>query len=417
MFSLVSLLAVSAVPAFPQSCPTINANDRDQMWKAGQEMHVYLDPNDPFLAGCRGSLQSAMDNWQYSYANASWGVAFSFTTDSRASNLLSVYHRTPQAGRCANSADVEGCFSAQYDLWPYDNGGPGMVGGSIELSLNHTDCNALAQTFAHELGHGFGLDDCRNCSGTIMGDAPTDAQGHVVYDPRLGLGPTSCDMTSVHQNTDTMIEEDNCQRQVRACGPGQVWDVAACGCVDNPPFEGDPVVIDLAGNGIALTSFAAGVGFDLRANGTKPRIAWTARGSDDAWLAIDRNGNGRIDDGRELFSDVAPQKPSSEPNGFLALAMLDDPANGGNGDGRIDAADRGFARLLLWQDRNHDGVSQPEELSSLAASGVQAIELQYRFTGRRDRNGNYLRYRAKIVTAKPSSVSRWAFDAFLRVAE
>ncbi len=128
------------------------------------------------------------------------------------------------------------------------------------------------------------------------------------------------------------------------------------------PQVSDPLVLDLAGDGFATRGLGRAVHFDLNADGRLDQVSMPDR--DDALLALDRNGNGRIDDGRELFGDQ-----NGAANGFAELARHDD-----NGDGRIDASDAIYRQLTLLR-FDEQGRQQTQ---SLADAGVSAIRLQAR---------------------------------------
>lgn len=180
------------------------------------------------------------------------------------------------------------------------------------------------------------------------------------------------------------------------------------------PSNCSPIIIDLTGNGFFLTSAADGVMFDIANSGTPIRIAWTSN-ANNAWLVLDRNQNGVINSGAEMFGNFTSQPSSPHPNGFAALAVYDDPMNGGNGDGVIDARDKIFSALRLWVDANHDGISQPGELHTLPEMGIDSISLDYALSERKDQYGNLFRYRAQVNQGLhgPSDPGKTAYDVFL----
>lgn len=171
-----------------------------------------------------------------------------------------------------------------------------------------------------------------------------------------------------------------------------------------------PIMIDVAGNGFDLTNVADGVMFNMTGFGSEP-LGWSQANSDDAFLALDLSGNGLIDNGAELFGNFSRQpEPAAgtERNGFAALAMYDN-----NADGKIDVNDPVYYALRLWQDKNHNGVSEPGELHSLESLGLKTLFTEYRRSKRVDKHGNEFRYRAKVNDFNNKQLGRWAWDVFL----
>ncbi|MCD8352099.1 MAG: hypothetical protein LUC93_15945 [Planctomycetaceae bacterium] len=140
----------------------------------------------------------------------------------------------------------------------------------------------------------------------------------------------------------------------------------------------DPLVFDLGGEGINLTSADDGVYFDIKGDGSPVQTAFIQ--GNNAFLYLDENGNGVADDANELFGDQG-----GHANGFEKLRQYDD-----NGDGVIDENDAVYSQLRLWRDLNGDGVNQTDESLTLAEAGIKSIDLNYNKDYELDQHGNVI---------------------------
>lgn len=190
------------------------------------------------------------------------------------------------------------------------------------------------------------------------------------------------------------------------------WDPTTCTLVWDNFGPHTPIIIDTDGSGFHFTSATSGIHWDFNGNGHPIQIAWTAASSTNGWLAIDLNGNGLIDSGKELFGNESPQPNSSNPNGFLALAVYD-----ANGDGVIDKLDPVWPKLLVWIDTNHDGISQPGELHHLDDIGVHSISLRYSSSPYTDSFGNKFELKGHLNPDKDDNVNRVIYDVTLTTAK
>jgi len=200
--------------------------------------------------------------------------------------------------------------------------------------------NYVYKAVLHELVHGLRLDDAYGC-----------APGQTVMNPILGVNDsggglpmqvTEFDRGLIAQQYLDPLPDPG---PLPPCNPSWEPDQVQAECdVSCDCHTDSPLLINLSGGGLHLTSVEAGVAFDMDGDGILEQVAWTTSGSEQAFLVLDRNGNGEIDSGFELFGTHTEQAPTFNPNGFAALALLDQPEYGGNGDNYISAAGCRFSR-------------------------------------------------------------------------
>lgn len=241
-------------------------------------------------------------------------------------------------------------------------------------------------------------DECDNALAACVAGAETEYTA-CVETPRP---PVQCE--NEYQNTRDECDEDWNTCEDGACTPcsGPIWTsflnhctqpdiVDHCGCCIR---DLTPLVIDLGANGIHFSSASNGVLYALGGLGPREWVGWP-ESADDAWLVWDRDGNGMIGDGREMFgSGTITLNGEAVRQGFAALKELDS-----NEDGWFDAKDPAYKSVRLWADDNRNGLSEPWELFTLRQAGVVAISLDYKASSQRDQWGNRFAYRSNVRLA------------------
>jgi hypothetical protein len=298
-------------------------------------------------------------------------------------------------------------FFPSYKAFAY--GGCTQFNGNVDLSLHPATAKATASAYAECLAANGTINFGETYSATIAVHQVSPSVDYVSTYSATGQwigsldAPAEYSVKTCYQGSLSANNPGGASRSwqsTESCTPDPPPPGNGCdtGTLINPSEDcsgGSPIVINMERGNYLLTGADSPVTFDIRASGSPIPIGWTAAGADEAFLFLDRNANGIVDSGAELFGNAtALNNGSKAPNGFVALAEFD-----GNHDGTIDEHDAIWPQLRLWRDLNHDGISQQSEIEPIAGSTVAAIGLDYHWTGRHDSSGNSFRYKSKVWIA------------------
>jgi hypothetical protein len=369
----IVIFAVSG-PSFAQCVSALYPPDR--------AASICVTSSDPFISA--SDISSAVGLWGVC---GSTGIPQVHANSTSCTFTFNVMHisgvSTSASGGCG---EFRGSFNTA-------NNPPTVNGGTIvvwDVTQGGADCEPYRYgTIAHELGHGLGLGDS-SCQGYMMGP-PNGTAGS----GGRSVQSSECD------------EADSLWTTPSETNPGP--DPCGFSCQEGHGAD-SPIVINLSKGGYHLSGAEDPVLFDISATGQAFRIGWTAAGADEAFLCLDRDGDGTITNGAELFGNATPLHTGQRAsNGFVALAEFDD-----NHDGIIDNNDAVWDSLLLWTDRNHDGISQPSEIVKINSISVLAIAVNYHWSGRRDVSGNTFRFESTvwISNGKGQATVQPVYDVF-----
>lgn len=397
---LIFIAIVASAPAVAQDC----SPNQYSSGVFGIGTSIAVSPGSGWGSVCAAcNITTGMEYWGVCGGQ---GTAFPNLNYQASSGVPVTVNFYP--GQSTNTE--AGCGAIE--SWTFTTEGQltGAIIAVYEQTSLGTPCEPYSDTIAHELGHILGMTNAPTaCNGTgaiMSARIPYYDSNNNIHMGTRSVAADDCEAADEMWWVNNFESDPPCTaRDCTPPPPPDPWCDAYCwtscdsyGCPNPPPCSCSPIVLDLDDNGFTFTGPDESVSFDIDADGIDNRITWTSSRGRDAFLVLDRNANGMIDDGAELFgTSTRLANGNRAPNGYVALAEFDISTMGGNGNGVIDAGDSIWSELYLWVDADHDGTSDEPELLSLAAAGVIEIGTKYTRSNRSDKYGNLFRFKAKTI--------------------